>query len=178
MDRKTKALVAAALLGLSGGVWAHECQEPRFIELDKPFVGLFFAAEYSGQEFRPYGEWAAQATRWIAVDEILSVRRGDLVTRSRTWPGTVIKLRATALIHSLAQYNPARGTESESVWPQSVVFWLDGVPVADVMAAIRCIPAAAPVVEQAMTAEQRDRAEARRFQILQALEAATPADLL
>ena len=163
------AFLLVATLALSVNAEAQECQPARFVEMESPYVGKFWAVEGPNETFIHIGGWQSHTTRFLAVDKILSIRSWRITDAGN---GVLVKLAGNADVYVV------EGSRRQWGYGRSVVMWLDGASVADVLARIRCIPSPTPMVQASMTADQRDHAEARRFQVLRALEAMAPEDLL
>ena len=169
-------LVLAVLLGLGRGAVAHDCQPARFVELS-PEV-YYYASRWSSN-FRVYRrEWVAlTGVRYLAVDEIHSMRTRVLEFSGREYSGVLYRTKQIALSHTRSD---GQDIYERGAWitPYEALYWVPFSVLDDAVAAIRCQPEPESQTAEAMTAEQRDRAEARRFQILRALEELRPEDLL
>ena len=171
-------LVLAVLLGpgLGRGAVAHDCQPARFVELSSD---VYYSAPKWDSRFWIYRrEWEAlTGVRYLAVDEIHSMRTLVLEINEREYSGVMYRTKQIALSHTRSD---GQDIFERGAWavPYETLYWVPFRVLDDAVAAIRCQPEPEPQAAEAMTAEQRDRAEARRFQILRALEELRPQDLL
>ena len=174
-----KVLAVAGLVALAAPAGAHTtaevCQPARFVELSEPYIGQQRTVADRG---RFAWRWRG-ADRHLAVDRIWSLTRANIAGDGGVrFPGVLLRTDQVEFAYGFRRPETDARYEDTFAYAYTILYFVEGATIDEVLHRSECRHAPAPDPAASLTADQRDRAEARRFQILRALEALDPADLM
>ena len=174
-----KVLAVAGLVALAAPAGAHTtaevCQPARFVELSSPYIGQQRTVADEGSV-----TWTWRgADRHLAVDRIWSLSPADIAGDGDVrFPGVFLRTDQVEQAYGYRRPETVTRYEDTFAYAYSIFYFVEGATIDEVLHRSECRHDPAPDPAASLTADQRDRAEARRFQILRALEALDPADLM
>lgn len=182
MDKLLKVLLLlVSFAGLTPVVQAQDdaCVSARFVLLVSPYIGRIDVMNDVAIRYEAEGQWTAARTRWLNVDEIVEI---SAVSLGEGITGALVRTKRVDQENQITGAVGADGAAGAlSVGTGYMTFYyLNGMTVENVLYRAYCHwqPAPEPEPQSRLSPEAQDRAEARRFQVLQALDELTLGALL
>ena len=175
---KAAMFLLVGMMLVSGGVVAHGttegCSPARFLDASNSFIGRMSRAHADLGRYMWVADYR-RASRFIAIDQIESIREMSIFGLN----GVLIRMVQNAQVYQNVRQESSRESD---IFAQSraVFYFLEGQTAASVMHKVICthIPGVVAHSEAAHDPAADDRDEARRWQVLQALDRLSLGDLM